>query len=413
MVVHFFFGALHDALKENFNDFFISRYSFLIPFISTATAAVFVYIKKRKSSFIKPFNYLNLLLLILLLTDVVSFTGKLISNDVYGKKVLPGGLAKCDTCVTPDVYWIVADEYAGSQELKEVFHFENTDFEKKLQKMGFHVIIDSRSNYNITPFSIASTLNLTYLPLKDTGNTINDVPMVMGMIGENVLSRFFHKQGYTLFNNSVFNLPGESQQAESTFLPNKTEYITAQTFLSRMEKDLSYHLVTTLKLKWVNKTAMYANRTGNHALYKNTIETSRLKTAPKFSYTHLSMPHSPYYYNETGEPVGYDQLFDYKSKPDYLSYLKYTNKKLLSLVDQLIKNSAQPPVIFLMSDHGFRETDQKKYHFMNLCAIYTSEKKYDDYYAGLSSVNVFRIFLNAQFKQQLPLLPDSTIFLKE
>jgi len=69
-----------------------------------------------------------------------------------------------------------------------------------------------------------------------------------------------------------------------------------------------------------------------------------------------------------------------------------------------------------MSDHGFRQladTTAKKYYFMNLNAVYLPAGNYSGFYDGMSNVNQFRVILNAQFGQKLPLLKDSIIFLRE
>ena len=102
---------------------------------------------------------------------------------------------------------------------------------------------------------------------------------------------------------------------------------------------------------------------------------------------------------------------------NYLSYLQYCNTKLIQLVDHILSNTSRPPVILLMSDHGFREfahdSVNHKYHFMNLNAMYLPQKQYRNFYKGVSTVNLFRILLNAQFGQNLPLLKDSSSFLME
>jgi len=96
--------------------------------------------------------------------------------------------------------------------------------------------------------------------------------------------------------------------------------------------------------------------------------------------------------------------------------LKYSNRKLLELIDHIRKNSPRPPVIILMSDHGFRqlpEGSDQKYYFMNLNAVYLPNGNYAGFYDGMSNVNQFRVILNSQFNQKLPLLKDSTSFLVE
>jgi phosphoglycerol transferase MdoB-like AlkP superfamily enzyme len=138
---------------------------------------------------------------------------------------------------------------------------------------------------------------------------------------------------------------------------------------------------------------------------------------PGFIYTHLLMPHSPYYYNHNGDPYPFEQLLEghQTNKTNYLEYLQYTNKKLIALIDRIQKISIKPPIIIVMSDHGFRrisnDTD-KKYHFLNLTSIYLPEKYYTPFKDGMSNVNLFRTLLNIRFGQNLPMLQDSTIYLE-
>jgi len=104
------------------------------------------------------------------------------------------------------------------------------------------------------------------------------------------------------------------------------------------------------------------------------------------------------------------------NKQGYIEYLQYSNKKLLSLVDFIRTNSSRPPVIIVMADHGFRQLPvdvDRKYHFMNLNAVYFPGGNYSGFYDGMSNVNQFRVILNTLFRQDLPLLKDSTSFLTE
>jgi hypothetical protein len=259
---------------------------------------------------------------------------------------------------------------------------------------------------------MASTLDMEYLHLQNVQHTGGDVPAIMTKIGDNTLTHYLFGQGYTIVNNSVFDLPREPKRVASSFLPNKTKYITAQTLVSRLDRDLFYHLIASLKLQSIIKKGVYSNLENNRILYDRTIEASRSRGGPKFVYTHLSMPHPPFYFNSQGKPNTYEQLFDNSNKRMYLEYLKYSNGKLRMLVESILRNSAAPPVIFLVSDHGFREA-APAHQFVNFCAVYTGGKAVAPYYDGLSSVNLFRIFLREQFRQPLPLLKDSTVFLKD
>ncbi len=66
-----------------------------------------------------------------------------------------------------------------------------------------------------------------------------------------------------------------------------------------------------------------------------------------------------------------------------------------------------------MSDHGYRGNMETSFKFKTLNAIYLTDKNYQGFYDGISNVNQLKVLLNTQFKQQLKMLPDSTIILTQ
>jgi hypothetical protein len=325
----------------------------------------------------------------------------------------------CDSCPKLDVYLILADEYAGNDELKNVFHFDNSAFQEQLRSRGFHIIDDNYSNYNYTPFSMASILNLDYLSGKNVTRTGSNIAYCYQQIRTSSLIRFFQANGYKFYNYSVFDFEHQPAPVRETFLPVKTRLITSQTFLSRLQRDLWFHTITFLKSKKSIEDLTYYNQRNNQIIYDLTWRIAQQKDAgPKFVYTHLMMPHYPYYYDKNGKELPFGRLVEGNQvhKSDYVGYLQYSNKKFLELIDQIQRSSATPPIIVLMGDHGFRhftEAVDKKYFFMNLAAVYFPDRAYSALNDSPSSVNLFRKILNSQFGQHLPLLKDSTIYLHD
>ncbi|MBD0332080.1 MAG: hypothetical protein ICV66_05435, partial [Chitinophagaceae bacterium] len=220
--------------------------------------------------------------------------------------------------------------------------------------------------------------------------------------------------GYHTINNSFFDIAGLPAETIETFLPTKTKYITAQTFISRLVRDISFNLITRFHLKWMIKKQMYFNLKNNQFLYGKTTNIIQSDLRPKFVFSHLMLPHYPFYFDERGNSHPYDTLFKDADKAKYLSYLKYANSKYIALIDQILKNSKQPPLIIFMSDHGFRDYNaDPEYLFVNICAVYFPDKEYSNFYNSLSGVNLFRVILNTKFNQHLPILKDSTIILKD
>ncbi|MEO5946233.1 MAG: hypothetical protein ABIP79_05415 [Chitinophagaceae bacterium] len=419
MVIFFFFGTVHDALKNILPNSFITKYSFILPLLLILALLLIFLVKKSKSDFRQLFLYLNSVLLILLVVEALSIVKKTATtkNSVVS---LNKEFTDCKNCPKPDIYMIITDGYTSNTALEEVFNFDNSAFEAELRQRNFHVNKKSFSNYNATAYSMNSILNLNYL---SNLISLNDSKENLGICYENIKQNqtllFLKEIGYQFYNYSDFSFPGQPAVTNPTFLLAKTRTITSQTLSGRISRDLWYHLATDLKLKSVINNYVYRQLNNNNKVFKLTEDVVvKESVLPKFVYSHLIIPHNPYYFDKDGNPAPIEKLTDYSgaNRKDYIEYLQYANKKLLSLIDHIKNKSSQPPIIILMGDHGFRQfndSTEKKYQFMNLSSIFLPNANYSGFYDSSSLVNQMRIFLNTQFNQKLPLLKDSTVFIQQ
>jgi hypothetical protein len=417
---HFFFGSLHDLLKNTPGTALLAKYSFVLPFSLVFFIGVFYFLKKTKGPFLKLSRYLNILLLVLIASDVPPLATKLGWNSAKRSAGTTTFFTACDTCSKPDIYLIIADEYAGQTQLKELFQFDNSGFENALRKRGFHLVQDARSNYNSSPFSVASMFNMNYLEgIEGDDDKKHDVKLCFEQINRNNMVRFFKGAGYQLINYSIFNFDHQPSTNLIPFFPTNDRLISAQTFWSRLERDLFFHLHLAFDSQpKINRPYYDVLRSNEENIAQLQREVSRMSLQPRFVYTHVMMPHYPYYFDKEGNPfpaetIGQDGPFGKES--NYVSYLQYSNKKFLTLIDHILLRSKIPPIIIFMSDHGFRFYNPSldlKYQFMNINAVFLPNKNFQDFYTGLSNVNQFRVLLNAAFGQKLPILKDSTIFIK-
>ncbi len=420
MAFHFFFGGIHDLLKKVAQGSFASKYMVLTGAAFIIFVLLLIVLKKRKKTLHSLAYYLNILLLVLLLIDTGMLVIKMINKKKYQLVTLPEGFVSCATCPKPDIYFIIADEYVGNSTLTEQFNFDNSAFVQELANRGFHTIPYSRSNYNFTPFSVASMLDMRY-PAIGSGNmnVQSDLALCYETIRNNRLLRFLQYEGYQFYNYSIFNFEGQPARVEVNFLPIKTKLITSQTFLSRFDRDIRFNLVTRFKSASETKRLTYGflhNNENNYRLTMKAAETTGTK--PKFVLTHLHIPHYPYYFDKNGKEQPFEKLTEGNqvNKEMYVEYLQYGNKKYLELIDHIMKTSKQPPVIILVSDHGFRHFTNPvdpKYYYLNHASVLLPDRQYAAFTDSLTNVNFSRVFLNTVFKQQLLLLADSTIYIRE
>jgi hypothetical protein len=354
---------------------------------------------------LKLIGYLNILFAVLLLID--SFT---IIAKATKKEAIPRLLADCTDCPKPDVYLVVVDGYAGVEQLKSDFSFDNSNFLGSLRQLGFRVLTGSKSNYIRTEFSMASLLNMEYHSLRNYRVTDKSLQYCFGKISINKVVHAFRQQGYDFINNSIFDIENDAAPVGNSFLVKGADLIESETLWSRIKRDVYVPLLMTrLRNTWLYSDFAFQPYHSDSALLSNLSSLTKEKIAvPRFVYTHLLMTHFPYYFKENGELNKAEDIRvdNYDNKPLYLENLKYTNQRLLSVVNMILKNSDRPPVILLLGDHGFRYSSNPAYAFSNLAAVYLPNGDYSRYYDTLSNVNQFRVLFNTVFKQQLPLLKD-------
>jgi len=418
MVFHFFFGAVHDLLRDWFPGSLVTRHIFILPVSILLFISLAVFLKKRKSRFSGTANFLNTLLLLLIVLDLGWLCFIIVNRPKQPAVAANENWISCDTCKKPDIYLVITDGYPGRKELTDILRYDNIRMEDSLRHLGFHITDSSMSNYNFTTYSMASMLNMEYLqPIIGRYRNKTDLAFCYERIRNSRTVQHLRYMDYEIINNSIFDIKDLPSSAIPTFLPRKSEPITNQTFLSRMEKELAYHLATSLKIGFVVNFIKNQDLKNNQALMAKTRELFPKKTSrPRFVYTHLVMPHRPYYFDSTGAPLPLDTLTEEfgKNIPAFISYLKYCNRELTSLVRSIKEQSPTPPIIILMSDHGFREFTgpvDNIYQFYTLNAVYFPDGNYSRFYKGMSNVNQFRVLFNTQFGQQWPMLKDSTSYL--
>jgi hypothetical protein len=425
MSFFFFFGALHEFLKEHASLRFFSRYSFLLSAIFFVLVIIFIQLKKVRKPFLRSTMFLNVLFIIYIAIDLGGVLIK--TTNPHGQTLSVYGFARenkyqtCDTCRKPDIYFLLMDEYSSSLALKEKFNFDN-NLDSFLLAQHFQVQSKSRSNYNFTAFSMSATLNMSFIEgiQNIKAVTADDYATCGILVRDNEVIKFLDAHGYEILNYSVFDLAGNPAMVEQSFLPLKTKLITDRTLFARMNKDIGWLLMTYYPFKLFRRNYILKHRDNNKKFQELVEKSAKEKnTKPRFIYAHFYMPHPPYYYDRYGRETDNSILYkEFKSDPalSYLDYLIYTNDRIKEMVTAIRQNDPQA-IIILMSDHGYRKavdkTPEPKHFFQNLNAVYFPDGNYTGLYDSITNVNMFRVILNKTFHQHFSLLPDSSVFLKD
>ncbi|MBC7848120.1 MAG: sulfatase-like hydrolase/transferase [Chitinophagaceae bacterium] len=423
MLFFFFFAAIHEFMKANSPVKLFTRYSFLLSTALIILFVLFIIFRKSKKPFQRFSIYLNALFLIYIGVDVGIAIWKATGNAQKGLSVY--SFAKeneykvCDTCEKPDIYFVLYDEYTNSISMKEQYNFDN-DLDSFLLNKRFSVQKHSRSNYNFTPFSMSSALNMTYLEglANPKAVTADDYANCTLLIRDNKVIKFLDAHGYEIVNFSVFDLAGNPSRVDQSFLPLKTKLIADRTLFAHMNKDIGWLLATKWPFNLVTRNHFFKHKENNNNFQDLTIQAARAQQKkPRFFYVHFYMPHPPYFYDRFGKERDNTVVYnEFKPNPpaSYLEYVRYVNLKIKELVET-IQTSNPRSTIMLLSDHGFRENHltNEKHIFRNLNAIYYPDHQYSSLYDSMTSVNLFRSAFNKMFNQRFPILTDSVIQLKD
>jgi hypothetical protein len=400
--IFFFFGAAQDFLKTLIFISFLSKFSVLLPALLVLFYLGVNRIQKGVPS--RLVLYFNSVFIILILIDAIRIGCQIATHKEDKINFIP-----CASCKRPDVYFLLLDGYAGQQQLVKDFSFSNERFLDQLSRMHFHVLDSSFSNYGDTPFSLSSILNMKYLGLKDYSYSDRNLDYCYEQIANNKTVKFFHKLGYKFVNNSIFDIDGQSAPINKTFLISGKQLITSQTLLGRLERDVYNNIIRKyFPNSILYKNLVFSDLENNKTIYDKTKELAKDRSPfPKFVYSHLLLPHFPYYYNASGQLNPLSSLAPSNLYNDslYLDYLKYCNKHVLDLIMAIMEYSKEPPIILLMSDHGYRKNKTYSFH-SNLVAIHLPNRDYSEYGHNLSNVNQFPLLFNKVFHQKLVTQPD-------
>jgi hypothetical protein len=418
LFVFYFFGPIKDFLRLKFTDGLLQSYTFLLPVTALIITLILFQVRKRER-FEKFTLFLNTTLIILILIDVTALLFQK-NKENQNDNSISQSFVPCKDCHKPDIYYLIFDSYSSSNLLKQEFSFNNAVIDSYLIKKGFKTVPYSRSNYNLTPFSIGSTFNLNYLPGVDTSRDYflkNYLPVVEKVYSNQLLS-ILEKEGYSIYNHSIFNIASHSSTVPPFDIWEINTLYDQHNIFLKIYADIGWQFPKWLRLPGKNKLKEYSENRDVHdsITIEHILNTVRLESEkPKFVYGHIFVPHSPYTYNSRGDKIQpVPNMKMEEDKAAYIEQIVYTNTIIKKLVDTIFDYQKNPFILIIQGDHGYRFFDRTKsrLEFPNFNAIYFSDKNYSLLNDSLTNVNLFRIVFNKFFNQNYPMLKDHVNFLK-
>jgi len=407
LFIFFTFGHLYDLLKPvKIFSFSIGRIRFILP-VLILLAAFLIFIMIRSKTKLRNVNWLLFFVSVFLLVSVI---GQLVfagisfakTNTDLSKNDL--SLAVDDSIVKRDVYYIILDKYTRDDYLSTDYGLDTSEFINQLEDMGFYVASCSQPNYTGTALSLASSLNYEYLDTlaPDLINQNRSWSNFAAYIKDSKARQFFTDLGYKFVTAETAHFWVNISDSDVYLKRNVTAgQIELTSFETMFLQSTLIRAVYGLTPLGQIKTVVPYERSHYERILFTLDQMKKVPeiTSPTFSYIHLVVPHHPYVFTPEGE-----YLVTEDEKTGYLDNIRFINKQIIPVLEEIISKSEVPPIIVLQADHGNDGDDV--YAIFN--AYYLPGIDPDVLYPGITPVNTFRVILDNYFNTNLGLLEDVT-----
>ena len=345
-------------------------------------------------------NYLNLLLITLMIYkafEVINYE----PNNIQLENRFNTSINFSANLERPDIYYIILDSYTSNASLKRYWDFDNLEFTNFLKERGFYFSEGSKSNYNYTPSSLSSSLNSSYLNVKNKAiYSLTDRNRLDSLIRTNQVFQLLKKNGYKKRIYSIFNI--DQSIPEIFGINNKTTTVINTTIISTIMRGIKKRNETKDQQLYLKGCFEYNK---NSFDFLDSIGNLARNSNPHFTLVHSLTTHAPFVVDEDGSFSQEQSLNPNINKMKYINGVKYTNKRLRSFIISILSKSGPKPIIILQGDHGSHLIDIKETSTI-LNAYYFPDKDYSSLYQNISPINTFRVIFNKYFNTNLPLLRD-------
>ncbi len=331
----------------------------------------------------------------------------------------------------PDVYVLILDGYGRADVLRDQFGFDN-GLVPALRSRGFFVADQAASNYPQTTHSLASSLNVSYLPaLMEAQNTAtHDRRSLAGLITDNRVFSLFAAAGYNIrAYSSEYHLVRPGGAAER---PAPVGYLT----------DFGYAayeatvIPALFELAGASRGWIPLRMHRRHVRWTLNDLAARASEAhqqPQLVFAHVLAPHPPFAFKADGtdrhttlaalfndgdhwEALARGTTETYRS--GYVDTITFLNARILAIVGSVLSKATRPTIFYIQGDHGpgsrlkwssAEASDVRERHGIML-AMRFPDGKQPALGQRTTPINAFRVLVNRALGTALPPVDDRSYF---
>lgn len=383
----FLYGHLYSLLEGWAS--FAASHVYVVPVVLAAFGLCVYLIKRARRDFGTSTRALNIVAVVLIAMNV----GTVISHEVSAQRAISSwqditeGVTPPEVDFMPDIYFIILDEYAHPDTIREHYGYDNEQFIKDLEEKGFFVARGSTTHTDKTVRAVASILNMEYAPETEP------LRAAWQRITHNRVIDYLQAIGYTCIYFGHWHELGRYEIQADVYV----NYYEDAEYSPLMAELASFLLWNTAF------SPLHESVAGEH--YEDYYRDGLLLTldhlgevtameGPKFVFAHIMAPHAPFVVGPDGEHVEVADFYNYEDEQFYLGQYIYITQEITRIIDDLLEESATEPLIIIQSDHGPRWVDGWE---QILNAYYLPDDGRELLYDSISPVDTFRLIFNHYF----------------
>ena len=261
----------------------------------------------------------------------------------------------------PDIYVVLLDGYPGDDAAELEPSFDANAFPEALEERGFDVQRHSRSNYLLTRLTLATMFGNAHVVDEPTfappfGPTAADSRRLRRFSDQGPIMRLLGDAGYERITT-----PSAALDLGLYGLDRVIPHAGLHEFEFGMLK-----ITTAGRLDRAARARLHrrASLAPTHRRHRRDKDPRRgAHDRPRFVYSHVMAPHPPYLFDANGTPTGDSVLSDSFVEPANkgrsairvaatFDYATYASREAIGIVDAILTDEREDPVIVVMSDHG-------------------------------------------------------------
>jgi hypothetical protein len=315
----------------------------------------------------------------------------------------------------PHIFYVVLDAYTRQDVLAEYYGLDNSPFLDALRQKGFYVASRSESNYPGTVSSLTSALNMSYLDeIKGAVRIDGDAWAASHAIGQNLVARLLRARGYSFvaFANGIGMT--EAREADVFLDVDHAPAIDSKFFQTMVGLTPLRGLELGPRVGQERIEGLHRARV-LHAL--DTAPRLAESMGPVFALVHVVCPHGPFVFDAEGSRPARPPRGGAEVMQAYAAQVRYLNRRVLRMVDEVLAASRRPVVIVIQGDHGTNpgedwndvESPVGPHRMKILNAYLFPDRQYGRLSDTITPVNTFRVILFQYLGMDIPLVPDRRV----